>query len=87
MRRRRDSFGRQTFIPERAPGAACDYCGQKDPLSTILTERDAVHRCYRVMCESDGGRSAYVRAIGRGGSAAFCSWSCVEAYTGLEFAR
>lgn len=83
MRLRRDSFGRQTFIPERARGASCGFCGQQDPLPKQARRADRPeHRCYRIRVDGDGGRSGYA-----GNGRAFCSWECAEAYTGTEFPR
>lgn len=79
MRRRRDSFGRQTFVPVRERQGCCDLCGQFDPIRA-RGKALPTHRIYSIRVESDGGRTFTV-----GGE--YCSWSCAEAYTGSEFPR
>lgn len=69
MRSRRDSFGRQTLIPERSTRLTCDWCGQ---------QRGKGHPIRDIRCETDGGRSFYL-------TGGFCSWSCAESYHGQEF--
>ena len=49
MRRRRDSFGRMTYVPRRVKDArGCRWCGSTGKL-------------YEVEAQSDGGRSGYLR--------------------------
>jgi len=48
MRRRRDPFARETYIPIRHKGGSCHECGSTRPV-------------YDVKMESDGGRIAMMR--------------------------
>lgn len=50
MRRRRDSFGRQTFVPHVLRIGSCDWCGRED-------------RVYSVRVEQDSGREGSVRGV------------------------
>lgn len=78
MRSRRDSFGRQSFVPVvtiRAQQAgfkpSCSWCGQSPAPRRPL---------YDIMVEPDGGRR-------HGLEGHFDSWACAEAYHGTTFPR
>jgi hypothetical protein len=88
MRRRRDPFGRVTYVPVRwsldlSPAGQCVNCGQRDPKDTrshANADTSPKHRVYSVSVEHDGGRSDTM-------SGEFCSWDCAEAYHGEDIGR
>lgn len=47
MKRRRDPFARENYIPERIDGIDCSWCGCRP--------------AYRIRIEPDAGRDAYVK--------------------------
>jgi hypothetical protein len=64
MRRRRDPFARESYIPQRTTGGTCSWCGQS-PIR--------YHRLYTIRVESDGGRDYTLQGQ-------FDSWTCAETY-------